>query len=493
MAAPRRLRMALLEHELAQARFQYNLVLAAILEAAQRERQRARRRERRWWVREWILRRPLFGQYETLMKELEAEQAVDFKAFLRMEPQMYYELLNRIHGTPADFRPCTGRRVFRCGYDGAAMRELGESPKSEKNTPKRSMPVYRDNYVGVLVALATHGSCMYSSSDDVVELTPSNFNNLVLNSDEVWLSLAGDWKKAATALKGVVKVGAVNADDHQSLGGQYGVKGFPTIKVFGLDKKSPTDYQGPRQASGIVDAALNAASSMAKQRLSGKRGSGGSSGGGGGSGKKADPADVIELTDSNFQELVINSEDIWLVEFFAPWCGHCKNLAPQWAQAATDLKGKVKLGAVDSTVHTVISSRYGIRGYPTIKYFPGGKKDGEAQEYDGGRTASDIVSWANQKAAENVPPPDVYEITSQKVLSDNCDDRQLCIVSILPHILDCQSQCRNKWVWAEAGAQPALEEGLGIGGFGYPLPQEEDIDLSDVELDDLDEPSKDEL
>ncbi|WAQ95222.1 hypothetical protein MAR_027912 [Mya arenaria] len=96
MAAPRRLRMALLEHELAQVRFQYNLVLAAILEAAERERQRARRRERRWWVREFILRRPLFGQYETLMKELETEHAADFKAFLRMEPQMYYELLNRV-------------------------------------------------------------------------------------------------------------------------------------------------------------------------------------------------------------------------------------------------------------------------------------------------------------------------------------------------------------------------------------------------------------
>jgi len=64
MAAPRRLRMAQLEHELAQARFQYNLVLAAIhvLEAAEREQQRAHRRERRWRVREWILRRPLFGQ-----------------------------------------------------------------------------------------------------------------------------------------------------------------------------------------------------------------------------------------------------------------------------------------------------------------------------------------------------------------------------------------------------------------------------------------------
>jgi len=78
--------MALLEHELAQAMLQYNLVLVAILEAAERERQRVRRRERRWWGREWIIRRPFFGQYETLIKELEAEHAADFKAFLRMGP-----------------------------------------------------------------------------------------------------------------------------------------------------------------------------------------------------------------------------------------------------------------------------------------------------------------------------------------------------------------------------------------------------------------------
>jgi len=67
--------MALLEHELAQARFQYNLVLVALLEAAKRERQRAHRRERHWWVREWILRRSVFGLYETLIKKLEAEHA----------------------------------------------------------------------------------------------------------------------------------------------------------------------------------------------------------------------------------------------------------------------------------------------------------------------------------------------------------------------------------------------------------------------------------
>jgi thioredoxin-like negative regulator of GroEL len=57
---------------------------------------------------------------------------------------------------------------------------------------------------------------------------------------------------------------------------------------------------------------------------------------------QGDPKDVIELTDSNFDSVVLNSEDMWLVEFYAPWCGHCKNLAPHWAQAASELKGKVR-------------------------------------------------------------------------------------------------------------------------------------------------------
>jgi len=72
---------------------------------------------------------------------------------------------------------------------------------------------------------------------------------------------------------------------------------------------------------------------------------------------------VVELTDSNFEEMVYGSDDMWLVEFFAPWCGHCKNLAPQWAAAATELKGKVKVGAVDATVHTVIASRFDVNSY----------------------------------------------------------------------------------------------------------------------------------
>lgn len=92
-------------------------------------------------------------------------------------------------------------------------------------------------------------------------------------------------------------------------------------------------------------------------------------------------------------------------------CGHCKNLAPEWAKAATELKGKFKLGALDATVHTVMAGRYGIQGFPTIKYFPGGKKDfSSASDYDGGRTASDIVRWASDKWTVNLPPPEIYQV-----------------------------------------------------------------------------------
>ncbi|MQI27739.1 hypothetical protein EI009_25920, partial [Escherichia coli] len=92
-------------------------------------------------------------------------------------------------------------------------------------------------------------------------------------------------------------------------------------------------------------------------------GSGSGKRGGGGSGNE-----VVELTDANFEDLVLNSKDIWLVEFFAPWCGHCKSLEPQWKAAASELKGKVRLGALDATVHTVVANKFAIRGFPTIKY-----------------------------------------------------------------------------------------------------------------------------
>lgn len=343
--------------------------------------------------------------------------------------------------------------------------------------------------LSVLLPSAT--LAFYSSSDNVVDLTPTNFDRLVVQDDAVWVvefyapwcghcqSLVPEYKKVAKALKGVVKVGSVNADEHKSLGGQYGVSGFPTIKIFGANKRSPTAYNGQRTAKAIAEAALAEAKKMVQANL------GGGSSGGGSSGGSSD--DVIELTDDNFDKLVLQSDDVWMVEFFAPWCGHCKNLAPEWARAAKELKGKVKLGALDATVHQAKASEYEVRGFPTIKFFPGGKKSRrDAQDYDGGRTATDIVTWALDKHTDSIVPPELIEIIDESSFDAACEEKSLCVVSVLPHILDCNAKCRNAylnilremgetykkkmwgWAWAESGSQMGLEESLEFGGFGYP-------------------------
>ncbi|PAV77896.1 hypothetical protein WR25_13991 [Diploscapter pachys] len=350
----------------------------------------------------------------------------------------------------------------------------------------------------LLVAGTTLSSALYSKKDDVVELTEQNFKNLVINSDDIWIveffapwcghckNLVPEYKKAATALKGIAKVGSVDMTAHQSVGQPYNVKGFPTIKIFGADKQKPADYNGARTAQAMTDQVLAEAKKAVQARLGGKSSSSGSGSSGSGSGKAGSDKDVVELTDANFEQLVLNSKDMWLVEFFAPWCGHCKNLEPHWKAAATELKGKVKLGALDATVHTTVANKFGIKGFPTIKYFAPGSDADDAVDYDGGRSTSDIVNWATSKVQENLPPPDVLEGVSKEVVEGACKDKQLCVFAFLPHILDCQSKCRKDyikmlqeladkfkknlwgWIWVEAGQQPALEEAFGIGGFGYP-------------------------
>jgi len=345
----------------------------------------------------------------------------------------------------------------------------------------------------LFLSLLSTSCAFYSSSDAVVNLTPANFDKEVTNSDSLWIiefyapwcghcqQLTPEWKKAALALKGFVKIGAADVDNHQALGQRFGIQGFPTIKVFGGDKSKPTDYNGQRSASAIVEEAARLARTMIQDRMSGKGGKSGGSGGG----KKGNPADVVELTTTSFDKDVMGSKDMWLVEFYAPWCGHCKKLAPEWASAASTLKGKAKLGAVDATQFPDLAQRYGIKGYPTIKYFPAGPKL-DAEEYNGGRTAGDIVQWVEAKAESFAEPPEIRELLSDDIFKEECREKSICLVSILPDILDTGAKGRNEyieilkamgdkykkrgfgWVWTAPGEQDKLQEALEVGGAGYP-------------------------
>ncbi|CAO2814215.1 unnamed protein product [Amaranthus hypochondriacus] len=338
-----------------------------------------------------------------------------------------------------------------------------------------------------ICSLSAQSNALYSASSPVLQLTPSNFKSKVLNSNGVVLvefyapwcghcqALTPIWEKAATVLKGVATVAALDADAHKSLAQEYGIKGFPTIKVF-VPGKGPVDYMGARDVKPIAEFALQQVKALLKDRLNGKTG--------GSSDKKSEPSVSVELNSRNFDELVLKSKDLWLVEFFAPWCGHCKKLAPEWKKAANNLKGKVKLGHVNCDEEKSLMSRFKVQGFPTILVFGADKES--PFPYEGARTASAIESYALDQLETNSAPPEVVELTSLDVMEEKCGSAAICFVSFLPDILDTKAEGRNKYlemllsvaekfkrspysfVWTAAGKQPDLENNVGVGGYGYP-------------------------
>ncbi|CAP30096.1 Protein CBR-PDI-3 [Caenorhabditis briggsae] len=101
---------------------------------------------------------------------------------------------------------------------------------------------------------------------------------------------------------------------------------------------------------------------------------------------------VLEYTDGNFEDL-IQTHDIALVKFYAPWCGHCKKMAPEYEKAAPKLASNdppVALIKVDCTTEKTVCDKFGVKGFPTLKIFRNGSP---AQDYDGPRDADGIVKF----------------------------------------------------------------------------------------------------
>ncbi|ORZ22004.1 thioredoxin-like protein [Absidia repens] len=135
----------------------------------------------------------------------------------------------------------------------------------------------------------------------------------------------------------------------------------------------------------------------------------------------ASDSDVLSLTDKTFNNEVLD-KDIMLVEFFAPWCGHCKALAPEYELAATELKGKIPLAKVDCTENEAICQEHGVQGYPTLKVF----RNGEASEYRGARKQAGIVSYMKKQSL-----PAVSDVTEASALASFKDSDRVVVVAYL--------------------------------------------------------------
>ncbi|KAK4512730.1 uncharacterized protein ATC70_003436 [Mucor velutinosus] len=122
--------------------------------------------------------------------------------------------------------------------------------------------------------------------------------------------------------------------------------------------------------------------------------------------------DVTELTPHNFGPAILDTDQLVAVEFYAPWCGHCQRLAPEWKKVATNLKGLVNVGAVDCDVETNkgLCAMYEIKGFPTIKVFsPDLRKDKRTgqmtkvpTDYQGPRDAKSMVDYFLSSQPSNV-------------------------------------------------------------------------------------------
>ena len=121
-------------------------------------------------------------------------------------------------------------------------------------------------------------------------------------------------------------------------------------------------------------------------------------------GSVAASSDVLVLSADNFSAAIDSPGAKLLVEFYAPWCGHCKALKPAWRTAIAELDGAAKLLVVDATLEQKLAKRFEVQGYPTIKLF-GRNKRAVPTEYTGARTADALVARLREVVAEGASAP----------------------------------------------------------------------------------------
>ena len=133
---------------------------------------------------------------------------------------------------------------------------------------------------------------------------------------------------------------------------------------------------------------------------------------------------VAVLNKANFDTFLANNKFAF-VKFYAPWCGHCKTMAPAYSKLAERMKHEkdgVAIAKVDATIENDLASKYGVQGFPTLKFFI----NGEAVDYQGGREEETMFNWLKKKTG-----PSSTEINDEKALEEHAA-KNLSVILLYP-------------------------------------------------------------
>uniref|UniRef100_A0A8C9EQB2 DnaJ homolog subfamily C member 10 n=1 Tax=Pavo cristatus TaxID=9049 RepID=A0A8C9EQB2_PAVCR len=198
-----------------------------------------------------------------------------------------------------------------------------------------------------------------SVNSHVITLGPQNFPG---KEKEPWLvdffapwcppcrALLPELRKASKHLYGQLKFGTLDCTVHEGLCNMHNIRAYPTTVVF--NQSDVHEYEGHHSAEQILEFIEDL----------------------------RNPS-VISLTPETFVELVERRkrEEIWMVDFYAPWCGPCQALMPEWKKMARMLNGLISVGSVDCQKFYSFCHQENVRGYPEIRLFP--QKSSTAHQY----------------------------------------------------------------------------------------------------------------
>jgi len=262
-------------------------------------------------------------------------------------------------------------------------------------------------------------SLIASSAGQVAQLDEVNFESTVSKTPYFikffapWCNyckrLDPSWKELASIISGTrIKVGEVDCTTDTALCSRFGVVGYPSLQMFdGIDSE-PTTYEGARTLDAMQTFVVEQTERLQVKTT-----------------EDLDPSFKGGLhiaTDTTFKQLI--ATDYTFVKFYAPWCGHCKAMAPVWAELAAKYATSpdVKIAKIDCTTNKKSCNDVGVRGYPTLLIFHAGE---QLKKYQGGRTIDAMTMFIKEQKGDVVAPAEAVDkkaITAVKGVAELTDD-----------------------------------------------------------------------